>query len=326
MTLGKVLGKTLFVRSNDYVGHGQFLGMFAEDIKDAIWSQFRHRQESSLTWPRVDVRIEPEDKDFERLAEKLISAEQFQTFRDHVGTFVGQTAQLIVEDGGVPYELVTAHDEMDSAVSFARLRPVYAPGGRVIRLGANRIVQMVPASIASAENRPRFLFPEPADTFYFGVPKLWRRELRQACKAIRTFDNFLKYRDESIFESLRSGYGNSISMKRGLKRRQALEDRALAQGVGSIGWDARSWFAKSTTEYHAVSGLIRWIGFSTAMRDECLKTLGQAVERLAQIVNCPSRMIVTVEEPERLDRALVLLNSENVSYDEILEVLGYPRV
>ena len=309
-------GRAIFRPSNGSDRRtGMTLHMMAEDASQRIWYQLQaDRFADELSNYAVSLLFEPQDERVASLAASLTHDWHSRDFMEQVPDFLRMTAYSIVADGLVVYEGQFGRNPETGMVERFALVPVFVPGGRVQRIG-KRIIQLVPSAIGGDFDGERIRVLEPKDTFVFAAPRQWKKHLRRARKAARTYDLLWNRSMHDYSE----GLGKRLPSEDLGETRRSLS-QILARATAPLGWNARHLFDDYGTEFQFVDRTFRWVSFCLDLRARILDGLKQLVARIASEVGSPCRL-VSKEGTQRqaLKEAVSKLWSGDAPFSEIVK-------
>lgn len=313
-------GKSKFRSGEPTIPSNTNLWMLGEDAGTKIWSQCVGPARGHKT-PRgaVTFRFEPESEQVARFAAELVSQNHPSEFQEGLASFANMIARTIVTDGAFAYELQFARSSPASAIERVHFSPIFTPGGRLSQ-SRKHVVQVIRAEIATEIGSGRRVRLDAADVFIFGPPRRWKRALRSVRRATSLFQHLQYKRMQEVTQSLSTGAAAG-DFKTFVRSNCAM----LARETSSLGWDGRGLFREWMTDYQAFNRAFRWEKFCADLRDEILRVLGKAIQRIGEELRAHCELVVLRNEQEEpLDQLRDRFRKGELSIPEILKIL-FPR-
>lgn len=313
-------GKSKFRSREPTIPSNSNLWMLAEDAGTKIWLQCVGPARGHKTRRgAVTFRFEPESEQVARFAAQLVSENHPSEFQQGFASFANMIARTIITDGGFAYELEFGRASALSGIQRIRFSPIFTPGGCVSQWGKD-IVQVIRPDIATEIGCGRRVRLDAADVFIFGSPRRWKRALRSARRATTLFQYLEDKRMQEVTESLGTGAATG-DFKTFLRSNCAM----LARETSLLGWQGRGLFSGLMGDYQLIDRTFRWEEFCADLRDEILRVLGNAIQRIAEELGAPCELVVLRNEQEEpVNQLRDRFRKGEIPIPEILKVL-FPR-
>jgi hypothetical protein len=302
-----------FPTGREHSDFDRYLFMLAQDVANSIVPIGGTSEKRSF-----EARLNPSTETVTELVVRGLSRDEGAWGGDlarETCEFFSRCALELMTFGETVYEIVFLSDETDGKnIAFEFIG--VAPGTYTWKAGA--LVQTLPNDYAVDEGLPRETVVNAEMLLRFELPEVFKKDYPRLVAGLvslgeKLFPDFAMPAEQERrpipFDS--TDYIRTLNM-------------AIAQVVGTIGWDAGGMWREHTLEYFDLVRHLRFESFKVRLRDQMLSTVNRGIsvagKRLGFSTTLEIRGAPTVEEVALAGRRL---ESAECTFEEIFSSFNW---
>jgi len=287
------------------------LWMCAQDAGNELWVHF-HRLER-ISQSNIVEPLQLENCSDE-LRELLVESLPYKQYRENLGgaitNFSKIIAQSLVIEGRIDFEIKIGWNQKIDPWRMEKVVLKFIPNESLTYLGS-QVFQVIPPGAESDGSPGRIIRLDPKRIVTFRTPLQWRRTLARIRNGLPLIGRSERSWMNWMVRHVRNEDINTV------KRTYNIQ---IARLTAPIGWNARSLFRDEIANFHWICRELQWERFCIELRDDILRTLGDAFQRIGQLRGETPRLVwQNLPTVEQVEEGLNQVMSGKTRFDSVLK-------